>query len=59
MQAISAKQGNKTVTEYANKLKGLWQELDHYRQIEIKCTDDATTLKKITQCDQTYPTDQQ
>ena len=54
MRAISAKQGNRTVTEYANELKGLWQELDHYRQIEIKCTDDAATLKKITECDRTY-----
>ena len=54
MRAISAKQGNMIVTEYANELKGLWQELDHYRQIEIKCTDDAATLKKITECDRTY-----
>ena len=54
MRAISAKQGNRTVTKYANELKGLWQELDHNKQIEIKCTDDAATLKKITQCDRTY-----
>ena len=54
MRAISAKQGNRTVTKYANELKGLWQELHHYRQIEIKCTDHAATLKKITECDRNY-----
>ena len=54
MRAISAKQGNRTVTVYANELKGLCKELNHYRQIEIKCTDDAVTLKKITECDRTY-----
>ena len=54
MGAISEKQGNRTVTDYANELKGLCKELNHYRQIEIKCTDDAVTLKKITECDRTY-----
>ena len=33
--------------EYANYLKNLWQELDHYRVIEIKCVEDATTLKNF------------
>ena len=35
MRAISSKQRNRTVIEYTNELKGLWQELDHCRQIEI------------------------
>ncbi|TXG47882.1 hypothetical protein EZV62_027176 [Acer yangbiense] len=41
------KQGNSSVTEYANALQSLWQELDHYRCIAMKCSDDAATLKKI------------
>ncbi|KAL6315434.1 hypothetical protein AAG906_000549 [Vitis piasezkii] len=31
VKTVAAKQGDKTVTEYANQLKSLWQELDHYR----------------------------
>ena len=31
VKTIAAKQGSKTVTEYVNQLKALWQELDHYR----------------------------
>ena len=34
VKTIAAKQGSKTVTEYANQLKALWQELDHYRVIK-------------------------
>ena len=36
VKTIAAKQGSKTVTEYANQLKTLWQELDHYRVIKTK-----------------------
>ena len=45
MKTITTKQGSKTVTEYANQLKTLWQELDHYRVIKTKCPEDATVLK--------------
>ena len=38
----AAKQGNKTVTKYTDILKNLWQELDHYRRIEIKSFEGAT-----------------
>ena len=34
VKTIATKQGSKTVTEYANQLKTLWQELDHYRVIK-------------------------
>ncbi|KAJ9543949.1 hypothetical protein OSB04_023656 [Centaurea solstitialis] len=37
VKTMAAKQGSKTVTEYANQLKSLWQELDHYRVIKTKC----------------------
>lgn len=31
--------------EYSNLLKGLWQEMDHYQCIQIKCSEDAVILK--------------
>ena len=34
VKTIGTKQGSKIVTEYANQLKTLWQELDHYRMIK-------------------------
>ena len=54
IQAISTKQSNRIVTEYVNELRRLWQELDHYRQIEIKCIDDVTTLKEVVDCHRIY-----
>ena len=50
----ATKQGNKTVTEQANMLKNLWQQLDHYRCIETKCPEDATILKNHIKKDQVY-----
>ncbi|TXG60611.1 hypothetical protein EZV62_015184 [Acer yangbiense] len=45
---ISAtKQGEKPVTEYAILLKNLWQEMDHYQCLEMKCSEDAALLKKV------------
>ena len=48
------RQGSKTVTEYANLLQNLWQELDHYRCIKTKCADDAVILKKFIEKDRVY-----
>ena len=45
VKTIAAKQGSKSVTEYTNQLKSLWQELDHYRVIKTKCPQDTTILK--------------
>ena len=48
VKTIAAKQGRKTVTEYVNQLKALWQELDHYRVIKTKCPkDERISLNKI------------
>ena len=44
----------KTVTEYANQLKSLWQELDHYRVIKTKCPEDAAILKDFIEQDRVY-----
>ena len=51
IKAASTKQGSRFVTECANLLKGLWQELDHYRCIEMKCSEDAATLKNFIEKD--------
>ena len=48
------KQGDKTVTEYANILQNLWQELDHYRVFEMKCPEDAAILKSFIEKDRVY-----
>ncbi|RVW99623.1 hypothetical protein CK203_021454 [Vitis vinifera] len=54
VKTIAAKQGSKTVTEYANQLKALWQELDHYRVIKTKCPEDAAILKDFIEQDRVY-----
>ncbi|TXG53747.1 hypothetical protein EZV62_019003 [Acer yangbiense] len=53
-KTTSTKQGNSYVTEYANALQNLWQELDHYRCIAMKCSDDAATLKQVIEQDRGY-----
>lgn len=42
VKAYSTKKGEKTITEYGNLLQSLWQELDQYQVLEMKCKDDAT-----------------
>jgi len=54
VKTVAAKQGNKTVTEYANHLKSLWMELDHYRVLQAKCSDDAAVLKEYIEQDRVY-----
>ncbi|XP_020212421.1 uncharacterized protein LOC109796961 [Cajanus cajan] len=54
VKTLAAKQGNKTVTEYANQLKSLWMELDHYRVIKAKCTEDSALLKDYIEQDRVY-----
>ena len=54
VKTIAAKQGSKTVTEYANQLKALWQELDHYRVIKTKCPENAAILKDFIEQDRVY-----
>ncbi|KAK0574856.1 hypothetical protein LWI29_030147 [Acer saccharum] len=53
-KTTSTKQGNSSVTEYANALQNLWQELDHYRCIAMKCSDNAATLKQVIEQDRVY-----
>ena len=54
VKTSAMKQGNKTVTEYANSLQTLWQELDHYRCITTRCPEDAAILKSFIEKDRVY-----
>ena len=45
----TTKQGDHSVTEYANWLKGLWQEMDHYQCLQLKCNDNATMFKRFVE----------
>lgn len=42
------------MTKYAYSLQNLWQELNHYRVFEMKCANDAVTLKTFIEKDQVY-----
>nr|KYP61347.1 hypothetical protein KK1_015834 [Cajanus cajan] len=54
VKTLAAKQGNKSITEYATQLKSLWMELDHHRAIKTKCADDAAVLKEFIEQDRVY-----
>lgn len=54
VKTIAAKQGSKSVTEYANQMKSLWHELDHYWVIKTKCPEDAAILKDFIEQDRVY-----
>ena len=45
IQKLEMQNREVTVTEYANQLKALWQELDHYRVKKTKCPEDVVVLK--------------
>ncbi|KAL5818938.1 hypothetical protein ACOSQ4_022780 [Xanthoceras sorbifolium] len=53
-KAISTKQGGGSVTDYANILQSLWQELDHYRCIQITNPADAIVVRKMLEQDRVY-----
>jgi hypothetical protein len=48
------KQGDSLVANYFHKLHSLWQELDHYQNLQPKCTVDATQIKKMIEEDHIY-----
>ncbi|XP_071926035.1 uncharacterized protein [Coffea arabica] len=51
---LATKQGNLSVTQYANLLQNLWQKLDQYRCVQILCSEDAATLKNFIEKDRVY-----
>ena len=54
VRTAATKQGDKSVTEYANLLQNLRQELDHYQVFEIKHPEDAAILKSFIKKDRVY-----
>lgn len=50
----ASKQGNRSITKYSNLLQILWQEIDHYQCIQMKCSEDATLLKRFVEKDIIY-----
>ena len=54
VKIAATKQGDKSVTKYANLLQNRWQELDHYRVFEMKCPEDAGILKSFIERDRVY-----
>ncbi|KAI9194566.1 hypothetical protein LWI28_007174 [Acer negundo] len=53
-RVLATKQGNRSITEYSSILQHLWQELDHYQCIKMKCSDDAAVLKRFVEKDRIY-----
>lgn len=49
-----AKQGNRSIIEYINYLKGLRQEMDLYQNIQMKCSEDAILLKRFVEKERIY-----
>jgi hypothetical protein len=40
-------QGDSLVTIYFHKLRSLWQDLDHYQNLQPMCAVDAAQIKKM------------
>ena len=47
IKTTATKQGTKTVTEYANLLQNRWQELDHYRTLDLQCSKCLVVVKNL------------
>lgn len=50
----ATKQGGRSVTEYANLLKILWQEMDYYQCFQMKCSTDAALMKRFVEKERIY-----
>ncbi|KAL5745660.1 hypothetical protein ACOSP7_026806 [Xanthoceras sorbifolium] len=53
-KALSTKQGNGSLTDYANSLQTSLQELDHYRYVWTTNLADAMVVKKLLEQDRVY-----
>jgi cobalamin biosynthesis Mg chelatase CobN len=47
-------QGDSLVATYFHKLRNLWQELDHYQNLQPMCAIDATQIKKMIEEERIY-----
>ncbi|KAL9443926.1 hypothetical protein AB3S75_017159 [Citrus x aurantiifolia] len=50
----ATKQGGHSVTEYANLLKILWQEMDYYQGFQMKCSTDTALMKRFVEKERIY-----
>ena len=48
----STKQGSLPVIYYYKRMIGYWIELDHYQDVKMLCSEDATTLTSMLERDQ-------
>jgi len=53
-KVVATKQEARSITEYANVLQTLWQELDHYQCLKMKCSEDAALQKRFVEKERTY-----
>lgn len=53
-KASTTKQGNRSVTEYYNLMRGLWLEIDHNLNIQMRCPEDANTLQNHMERDRIF-----
>ena len=51
VKTVVIKQGSKSVTKSGNLLQNMWQELDHYQAIKLKCNKDAAIVKAFIESD--------
>lgn len=54
MRASITKQGNRSVTEYYNLMRGLWLEIDHHLNIQMRCPEDTSTLRNYMERDRIF-----
>lgn len=54
VRSYSTQMGERSITEYANILQSIWQELDQYQTLEMKCKEDAATLKQSVDKQRAY-----
>lgn len=47
MKILATKQGTRSIIEYANIIKTLWQEINYYQNIQMKFSENAIMLKKF------------
>ena len=54
MKLSTTKQGNLSVIEYYNLIKGFWLELDYYQDFKMKCSEDAVTFKQYVERERVF-----
>ncbi|KAL3740401.1 hypothetical protein ACJRO7_021650 [Eucalyptus globulus] len=53
-KASTTKQGNRSVTKYYNLMRGLWLEIDHNLNIQMRCPEDTNTLQNYMERDRIF-----